>query len=362
MLTSLIGQLQDELILESSARQARNQSAVGLQIGVTGLDVLFADVLTGSNRDLTHHEVYVFPFALLVLLIVLRSLRLMIIPLLTLITSILVSFALMVPIAHYWDIVAFAPSIMASIIIALSIDYSLFLLSRFRQEIQAGSTTVQAVRIMTRAAGRVVLISGLTLSVTLVALIFFPFSFLQTIGLGATLGAVTSIVVNLTLTPAMLLIFPDFFADFSLVEPCLAAVGRCLRCQCGDDDTDTAAVNEGLLSTIPSVFTPRKGSLTVETPPIRSRRGTGTDLSFPPPPDIVAMHTSSYFKLARWVTGSTCRAAGIVSLVVALCIPLVRRSCVIGCACVYLAIASHGLSFFLILFLSLTHTHTHTHT
>ena len=71
-----------------------------------------------------------FPVALLILAYVLRSLRLLIIPILNMAASILTSFMIVLPIAEHSTFISFAPSLMMSICIAMSIDYSLFNLSR----------------------------------------------------------------------------------------------------------------------------------------------------------------------------------------------------------------------------------------
>lgn len=157
----------------NSALQSEKSS---FKFETTGSVVLYEDLQNLAISDLTSKDIFTFPFALLVLFFVIRSWRLMIIPLLTLSLSILVSFTLMYPATLYWKVVAFAPPIMMSSMLALSIDYSLFLLTRFRTEVKRSCDPEDAVKIMLKYAGRVVLVSGSTLCLTFLALAFFPFS------------------------------------------------------------------------------------------------------------------------------------------------------------------------------------------
>jgi hypothetical protein len=105
-----------------------------------------------------------------------------------------------------------APSVMMSSVIAMSIDYSLFLLSRYREELKAGKDVTEAVLYMTWAAGHTVLVSGSTLVLCFLSLMFFPTALLSSSGLGCAIAITVTILVNLTLTPALLLTFDKFFA------------------------------------------------------------------------------------------------------------------------------------------------------
>ena len=139
------------------------------------------------------------------------------------------------------DVNPFCPSIMMSVTIAMSIDYSLFLLSRYREEVErnghAGMSKEQmievsrdAIRQTTRWSGKVIALSGTILSLTYFGLCFYPMEGLQSVGGGAGLAIVCTILVNLTLTPALMLIFPYFFSQFGWAGcPC-----KYLCCQ-GDE-------------------------------------------------------------------------------------------------------------------------------
>lgn len=100
---------------------------------------------------------------------------------------------------------------MMSATIACSIDYSLFLLSRYREEAKKGYPVREVVKIVISTAGHTVLVSGLTLAGCFLVLCVFPVNMLRTPGLGAGLAILCALATNLSLTPAMLLAFPNFF-------------------------------------------------------------------------------------------------------------------------------------------------------
>eukprot|EP01083_Nonionella_stella_P175498 611326_1 len=199
-------------------------------MSMTGESALIKDMNAESRKDVEKKDTLTIPIALCVLALIIRSWRLMFIPLLTFGTSICASFSVMRPFAeHVLNVNPFCPSIMMSVTIAMSIDYSLFLLSRYREEIERNTNGLQqlqnnrermieisraAVRQTTRWSGKVIALSGCILSLTYFALIFYPMEVLQSVGLGAGLAIVCTILVNLTLTPAILLIFPYFFSQF----------------------------------------------------------------------------------------------------------------------------------------------------
>jgi uncharacterized membrane protein YdfJ with MMPL/SSD domain len=193
-------------------------------LGVTGGDALDADIGNSASKDFEHTDAIILPIALFVLMIYLKSFRLMVLPLLNVILSLLGAFAVMYPIALWLlHVSSFAPSIMASLTVAMSVDYSLFLLTRFREEILSGQHRLEmdAVRATLRTSGEVVLASGFTLALTFASLIAFPMDFLQSIGIAACSTILMCLFVNLTFTPAMLLTFPRFFANFTLPRCCL---------------------------------------------------------------------------------------------------------------------------------------------
>lgn len=184
-----------------------------LSASQTGLGMFIQESLHGVEENLTQMDCIAMPIALAVLAYVLRSWRLMIVPPICILVSAATSFGVMMfPISHATQIISFAPSVMMSCTVAMSFDYSLFLLSRYQEEVvQHGAQLEDAVHAMLCCAGHTVLVSGCTLMICWLGLTFFPVTLLSSGGLAAAMSILSTLMVNLSLTPVLILTFPHFF-------------------------------------------------------------------------------------------------------------------------------------------------------
>ncbi|MHA1955178.1 MAG: MMPL family transporter, partial [Candidatus Heimdallarchaeaceae archaeon] len=190
----------------------------GYTVLLTGGEILFADMRKSAEEDIIMMDSIVLPIALIVLALVLKSFRLMILPIISVGFSIATSFFLMYPLALAMPVFSFVPSVIMSLVIALSIDYSLFLLSRYREELINEKSNDDSVKEMLEHAGHTISVSGITLAITFLGLVFFPVGLLASIGLGAVVCILVTLLVNLTLIPSLLILFGKFFSNFNLLE------------------------------------------------------------------------------------------------------------------------------------------------
>lgn len=220
--TKSIGRCISNLVADLKAEFPRP----GLFIGATGMSVFITDAMDAAKSDVEKMDAIVLPLAFLVLAAVLQSVRLLILPLMGMLTSLVAALLLMRGVVKAgMDVTSAVPAIMASLQIAVSIDYSLFLLTRFQEEIAAtkhedretSERVRSAVEGMLTHSGKTVVGSGLTLCSCFVALLFFPVQLMQSIGLGVLFAILIAILVNVSLTPALLLAFPRFFSADSTV-------------------------------------------------------------------------------------------------------------------------------------------------
>jgi putative drug exporter of the RND superfamily len=141
--------------------------------------------------------------ALLVLLFVFASF-LAFLPLLIAAVSILTTFLLVLGLTTFSE-VSFVVQFLISLIgLGVAIDYSLLLVSRWREERAHGGTNEEAVVVAMKTAGHAVLASGVTVAISLVALVVVPVPFLRSMGIGGMLIPLVSVAVVLTLLPALL--------------------------------------------------------------------------------------------------------------------------------------------------------------
>ena len=186
---------------------------------VGGGPVFYADIQSVSEADLRRAEEIAFPFAIIALLLVFRSVIAAGLPAAIGGCSVVVSLALLYLLAQVFPVSIFALNITTLFGLGLGVDYSLFMVSRFREELKRGHTVPDAVGITMSTAGRAVFFSGLTVSIGLLGLVFFPLNMLRSVGIGGMLTVVLSILAAVTLLPALLSIIGTRINALPVVLP-----------------------------------------------------------------------------------------------------------------------------------------------
>ena len=125
-------------------------------------------------------------------------------PLLVAAVSILTTFLLLLPITYLTDVSFIVQFLIALVGLGVAIDYSLLFVTRWREERDRGRDNHEAVVTAMETAGHAVLFSGITVAIGLLALVVLPVPFLRSIGYGGALIPLASVLVTLTLTPAIL--------------------------------------------------------------------------------------------------------------------------------------------------------------
>lgn len=157
------------------------------------------------SLDIARAEVIAFPILFLLSLLVFRSAVSALLPLAVGATTILLSFlAIRLVNNHVNPMSIYALNLINGLGLGLAIDYSLFMVSRFREELAAGRSREEALAVTMRTAGHVVLFSAVTVAAALAALIVFRQRFLYSMGVGGALCALIAAGVSLTLLPALL--------------------------------------------------------------------------------------------------------------------------------------------------------------
>ena len=142
--------------------------------------------------------------AIIVLLIVFRTFVAMLIPIALAITAVATAFLLLFIIAGLTDINTITPILVSMIGLGVGIDYSLFIVTRFRQFLHEGLSPVDAAAEAGSSAGRAVLFAGLTVAISVSGLAFFGLDFVTKLGIGSALGVVTTVLIANSLLLAVL--------------------------------------------------------------------------------------------------------------------------------------------------------------
>jgi len=159
---------------------------------------------TQTKADLGKAEALSFPILGILLLIIFRSVVAAVVPLALGGLSILFAFLIVRGLTLFTDISIYAINIITLMGLGLAIDYSLFIVSRFREELAAGHEVDEALGITLRTAGRTILFSGLTVILSLLGLLVFHQSFLRSMGLGGAAAVMATVIISMTVLPAAL--------------------------------------------------------------------------------------------------------------------------------------------------------------
>jgi putative drug exporter of the RND superfamily len=172
---------------------------------VTGAPAVYEDIAEASNEDIRRAEEYAFPLALVILVIAFGSLVAAGVPVLIGGASVIVTLASLYFLAGVYDMSVFVLTISTMLGLGLGIDYALFAVSRFREELEHTPVS-EAVSRSVETAGRSIFFSGTAVLIGLAGLLFFPYMFIRSIGVAGVLVVFFSVAAALTLLPAVLAI------------------------------------------------------------------------------------------------------------------------------------------------------------
>ncbi len=176
----------------------------GLSVQLAGAEAVFAEVSETIEGDLARAEAIAIPLTLLLLLFVFGGLVAAGLPVLVGVVSVFGAFFVLWGVTQFTDVSIFSINLVTALGLGLAIDYSLFIVSRFREERSGGRTVDESVVRTVETAGRTVAFSAMTVAISLSALLIFPLYFLRSFayaGVGVILVAMTVSVVAL---PALL--------------------------------------------------------------------------------------------------------------------------------------------------------------
>ncbi len=161
-------------------------------------------VNTQVEQDLRTAELYAFPLLLVLSLLFFRSLVAALLPLLVGGLAIVGTLLVLRVASGFTSISIFALNVATGLGLGLAIDYSLFIISRYREEIARSGTGLHAMRRTLGTAGRTVLFSALTVAGALASLLVFPQRFLYSMGIAGLFVSLLAAAIALTVLPAVL--------------------------------------------------------------------------------------------------------------------------------------------------------------
>jgi RND superfamily putative drug exporter len=180
------------------------------EVGITGFHSTGYDFGKQSQTDLEKGELaFGLPAALIILVLVFGAVFAGLVPVLMAILSIIVALGLVAVISLEFSLSVFIVNMLTGMGLALGIDYSLFVVSRYREERGHGLAKEDAIARTGATASRAVLFSGSTFVIALLGMFIVPTSIMRSLALGAILVGIVSVAAALTLLPALLSIVGD---------------------------------------------------------------------------------------------------------------------------------------------------------
>ena len=168
-----------------------------------------ADFKKISEDDLKKGETIGVVVAIIVLLIVFGSLIAGVTPIIMGIFAIGVAFGVVGLLGEVWRWSFFVPNLMTMLGLAVGIDYSLFIVSRYREERRRGRDNLEAIGMSGATANRAVFFSGLTVVIALAGMLLVPTTIFRGLAGGAIIVVLISVALSMTLLPALMALFSD---------------------------------------------------------------------------------------------------------------------------------------------------------
>ncbi|UQA90776.1 MMPL family transporter [Streptomyces halobius] len=180
-----------------------------LRVSAAGRAQVAVEIQRHSEKDLLKAEAFATPFVLLILLLVFGSAVAAALPLLVGLLAVLGTFLVLRVLSTVTSVSVFATNITTALGLGLAVDYSLFIITRYREELARGRGTTEAIAESVRTAGRTVLFSALTVALSLTALLVFPLYFLRSLACaGMAVVALAALAALVVLPAALALLGP----------------------------------------------------------------------------------------------------------------------------------------------------------
>ncbi|MEU3276122.1 MMPL family transporter [Streptomyces antibioticus] len=180
-----------------------------VEVKIGGIVAVRHEMQTTIQEDLVRAELIALPITLILLVMVFGSAVAALLPLGIGIVAILGTNAILSGLTAFTDVSVFAMNLTTALGLGLAVDYALFIVRRFREELAAGADSRTAIGTTLRTAGRTVLFSALTVAVSLAAMLVFPQYFLRSFAYAGVAVVLLAAAAALILLPAALVLLGD---------------------------------------------------------------------------------------------------------------------------------------------------------
>jgi RND superfamily putative drug exporter len=182
----------------------RRDAPDGMQVDVTGQAAMWADFNRVNKESMLKGELIAWPAVMIVLLLAFGSLVAMSLPLLLAMLGLATTFGLLYWLGHVVPLSIWVMNFAMMVGIGVGVDYALFIVTRFRQELRRGATVPEAVTGAVETSGKAIFFSGVIVILALMAVLLAPVVVFQSMALGMIVVVAVVLAASLTLLPALL--------------------------------------------------------------------------------------------------------------------------------------------------------------
>ncbi|GGR74936.1 membrane protein [Streptomyces aureoverticillatus] len=180
-----------------------------LTVSATGPAQVTVEAADTSRRDLLRAELIAAPVILLILVLALRSWTAALLPVVIGVIAVVGTIALLRLLTYAMPVSVFALNLASALGFGLAVDYGLFLVTRFREELGGGAGVREAVARTTRTAGRTVLVSACTVALSMAALLVLPLPFLRSMACAGMAVALLAAAAATVVVPPLLMLLGE---------------------------------------------------------------------------------------------------------------------------------------------------------
>lgn len=186
-------------------------------ISITGGPVISADINTASQKDLASAEAIGLPIAIVVLLLAFGTVVASILPIVIGVVTVVTAFGMMTLLSANVNLSIFVLNIVPMLGLALSIDFALLFINRYREE-RTHTSIAQAIQTAIQTAGRSIIFSAVCVMIGLGAMIVIDVEIFHNIALGGTIVVLLAVLSGLTLLPATMMLLGDRLNKWRLIR------------------------------------------------------------------------------------------------------------------------------------------------
>ena len=209
VVVATVGNVQEKQAVTALQAAIAAQPSLKNNVWLGGPTVADVQIASVSSQDLGHAELFALPFLILLLFLVFRGLRAAMVPLIGAIFAIAMTLGVMGLIIIVLPLSVFALNLVIALGLGLSVDFSLLIVSRFREELQRQDTVVAALAIVRRTAGHTVLVSSITVAAAMSTLTIFPERFIYSMGIAGAVVVLSAGAFALLVLPSLLTVFGE---------------------------------------------------------------------------------------------------------------------------------------------------------